>query len=442
MALGITGCDFAEKKALSHSDYVARMATASAASWPELATLEKMKKQTAFFADLQLLVYDGVNAWLVDAKGYRAIAPEPVQALGLPSGYKTYEKLSWEGRPTVYMGMGPALPEEEVQKLITSPTAVPELFSLATHEAFHFYGQQQWQLSEGARTERYPIQIPPRQYRRHLIEALHDAVSGDTQALGKARYWYDRWQTEYAREVEDIRRNDIIEGSAQYIEVFAEMLATGTVGQSQAWNAAVMVRSPITADLPAGGESYPLGALAGYLLDRQGTEWWQRVTQGETPLQLLLAPVAAIVDVPDTELNQRIAKALSDRNRSLETIVGSLTSQLRHPDTVRLLVPFVSAAGSFTASGHYRVEGLSEEIFTGFSQQFSPSKGRITMDNVVAATIINESCGEIGIFVVVPITAREFADAHAERLRINREGVVIDAPFPFKGAGNDWCVRA
>ncbi|WP_095195674.1 hypothetical protein [Pseudomonas sp. Irchel 3A7] len=441
LTLGIAGCTFTQQKTLSHSDYIERMATASAVSWPELATLEEMKEQTGFFADLQVLVYDGVNAWLVDAKGYRAIAPEPVEALGLPSDFGKYEKLSWNGRPTVYMGIGTALPEVEMQKLITQPAAVPELFLLATHEAFHFYGQQNWPMNDGSRAERFPIQIPPRQYRKHLIEALHAAVRGGVEELGKARYWYDRWRTEYAREAVEIHDNDIIEGSAKYVEVLAEMVATGAVDQSQAWNTAVMARSPNAADTPADGESYLIGALAGYLLDRQGTQWWQRVTQGDTPLQLLLEPMAAIVDIPDPELNQRITQALNDRNQSLETIIGPFIGQLRHPDTVRLLVPSVSAAGSLSTSGLYRVEDLSGEILTHYSQQFSPAMGRITMDNVVAAAIISESCGEIGGFIMVPITARELAEARAERLRINREGVEIDVPFPVKGAGNDWCVR-
>ena len=89
---------------ISNESYVERMAAASAAAWPRLATMERLKRQTGFYAQAQILVYDGTAAWLIDANGYKAIAVEPVQALGLSSDYKTFQQLSWDGRPTVYMG--------------------------------------------------------------------------------------------------------------------------------------------------------------------------------------------------------------------------------------------------------------------------------------------------------------------------------------------------
>lgn len=445
LMLGITGCTTAHTQTpLSNAAYVKRMAAASATAWPKLATIERLKKQTGFYAQAQILVYDGVNAWMVDANGYRPVAAGPVQALGLSSNYKTFEKLSWEGRPTVYMGLGQALPEQEAQRMLCNPAAVPELFALATHEAFHFFGQVEWQLNPGSRAVRYPAQPLPRQYRQHLINALYGALRGEADALGKARYWHDRWQVEFAQEAQQISQYDIIEGTAEYVEALARGLASGATDDPGAWLQSVMERFPSTTVLSLDGESYALGALAIYLLERQDPDGWRAITEGQPPVQRLLASVPAIVDVPDTALNQRIAVSVTENNRNLEAVIDPLITQLNHPGTRRLLVPMASIAGSIGMGGSYQVEQAPGEVFVEFMAQFSPSGGRITFEGAAVALTISQSCGEESGFVVVPIAAEEFPNGQMERLQLQKMGVEIDVPFPVKGTGSEnvWCVRA
>ncbi|MGF6094280.1 hypothetical protein [Pseudomonas sp. 18175] len=445
LMLGITGCTTAHTQTrLSNAAYVKRMAAASATAWPKLATIERLRKQTGFYAHAQILVYDGVNAWMVDANGYRPVSAGPVQALGLSSHYKTFEKLSWEGRPTVYMGLGQALPEQEAQRMLGNPAAVPELFALATHEAFHFFGQAQWQLNSGSRAVRYPAQPQPRQYRQHLISALHGALRGEADALGKARYWHDRWQLEFAQEAQEISYYDIVEGTAEYIEGLARILASGAADEPKTWAKTQLERFPSTAFLPLDGESYALGALAIYLLDRKDPDGWQAIIAGQTPAQRLLASVPAIVDVPDPALNQRIAGAVTEGNRNLESVIDPLITQLNHPGTRRLLVPMASIVGSIGMGGSYQVEQAPGEVFVEFMAQFSPSGGRITFEGAAVALTISQSCGEESGFVVVPIAAEEFPDGQVERLQLQKMGIEIDVPFPVKGTGSEnvWCLRA
>lgn len=427
---------------ISNESYVERMAAASAAAWPRLATMERLKRQTGFYAQAQVLVYDGTAAWLIDANGYKAIAVEPVQALGLSSDYKTFQQLSWDGRPTVYMGLGRELPEQEVQHLLGHPAAVPELFALATHEAFHFFAQKGWQLASGSRAGRYPVQALPRQYRQQLIRALYASLQGDADALGKARYWHDRWQAEFPQEAQDIHFYDIVEGTAEYIEGLARRLASGVPDTPEAWAQSVRTRFPDAAVLSLDGESYALGALAIYLLEGTDASGWQAIVEGQAPAQRLLASVAPRGDVPDTRLNQRIAEDVSERNRHLAPVIDPVVSQLQDAATLRLLVPMASVAGSIGLSGSYQVEQVPEEFFVGLLARFSLPGGHVTFDGATVALAVSKSCGEEGGFVVVPFAAGEFADRQARRLQVKRQGMEIDVPFPEKGDGNVWCVRA
>lgn len=428
---------------ISNAAYVERMASASAAAWPRLANMERLKKQTGFYAEAQILIYDGVAAWLIDANGYRSIAVEPVHALGLASDYKTFKQLVWGGRPTVYMGLGQSVPEDEAQHMLNNPTAAPDLFGLATHEAFHFFGQADWRMGSGSRSVRYPADPMPRQYRQQLISALYASLQGDAEALGKARYWYDRWQTEFALEAQEIHYYDIIEGTAEYIEGLARRFASGVADTPEAWARSVMERFPSAAVLSVDGESYALGALAIYLLDRMDAAGWQAVIEGQAPTQRLLASVAQIVDVPDAALSQRIAQEVSERNQRLKAVIDPVVAQLTRSDTVRLLVPMASVTGSINLSGSYQVEQVPEELFVDLQARFSPSDGQITFDRATVALAVSESCGEEGGFVVLPFAARDFPVEQAGRLRLKKRGLEIDVPFPDKGKGNEnvWCVR-
>ncbi|RQO59624.1 hypothetical protein [Pseudomonas sp. KBW05] len=439
---GTTGAAEQNLTTISNKAYVERMAVASALAWPRLAAMERLKRQTGFYAEAQILAYDGTAAWLIDANGYKAIAVEPVQALGLSSDYENFQQLSWGGRPTVYMGLGQELPEQEVQRLFSDPAAVPELFALATHEAFHFFAQNSWQLPSGSRSTRYPEQALPRQYRQHLISALYASLQGDADALGKARYWHDRWQAEFPQEAQDIHFYDIVEGTAEYIEGLARQLASGAPDSSETWAQSVRARFPEAAVLSLDGESYALGALAIYLLEGKDASGWQAIIEGQAPAQRLLASVARRVDVPDARLNHRIAEDVKERNRHLAPAIDPVVSQLQDAATLRLLLPMAAVAGSIGLSGIYQVEHVPEEFFVGLLARFSLPGGHATFEGATVALAVSKSCGEEGGFVVVPFAVGAFPDGQARRLQLKRQGMEIDVPFPEKGDGNAWCVRA
>jgi hypothetical protein len=429
---------------ITHAEYAERMAAATVSAWPKLAAIERLNSQTGFYTRAQILLYDGVSAWLIDANGYRPVAAEPVQALGLSSDYQTFKELLWEGRPTVYMGLGQRLPEDEAHRMLNAG-AVPELFALATHEAFHFFGQDNdWQLGEGSRASRYPVQALPRQYRQQLINALYASLQGDTQALGKARYWHERWLSEFAVEAQEIRYYDIIEGTAEYIEGLARAFAGGGADTPEAWAQGTMARFPRAGVLSLDGESYALGALAIYLLDRQDAKGWQAIIEGQTPVQRLLANVTQVVDVPDAALDQRIAERVSEQNQELAPLIEPFIARLKHPGTVHLMVPMSAVDGSIEMSGNYQLEQWADPMWVGFSAKFSPSGGRVTFGGGTITLAVTKACGEEGAYAVVPIAASDFPSGPAARLQLKGAGFEIDTPFPVKSAGAEriWCIAA
>ncbi len=122
---------------LTTEGYVLRLVQATRTAWPELA---RYNQTTRVFARIQLLASDGRRAWVMDAQGGREVEMAKVRDLGVSYEYQRYRKLLWRGRPAIFIGLGEAPPASERQRL-KDPLAVPELFSLATHEAFHFYRQ-------------------------------------------------------------------------------------------------------------------------------------------------------------------------------------------------------------------------------------------------------------------------------------------------------------
>ncbi|WP_248799155.1 hypothetical protein [Pseudomonas sp. MWU13-2105] len=423
--------------------YVRRMTEATVMAWPMLA---KMFETTQVFADVQLLVSDGQRAWLMNARGGQELDMPAVEALGLAFEYRRFEKIEWQGRPAVFIGLGRDLPEVELQRL-KHPEAVPELFDLATHEAFHFYAEDDW--ARGPLSERstlYPAVVEPRLYRNRVIRHLLAATRGELDALGRASYWYRRWLNEFADEAERIRDTDRTEGSARYVESVAQLLAMGLEPRSPEWEARLLRQlSPLgRADyLAVDHESYTLGLLAGYLLDRRRLDWLPRVAQGETPLGLLLGPVAPISDSPDELLGRRIQESLDGVNDQAAELLEPFLQRFNDPASRHLLVPGTAMKGSFGSGHSFRLAGMAETIETGVDALFALKGGRIGFRAATVATQVKASCGRKDLYWLLALTEADFQGGAHGRLRVRRDGLDVDIPYPARAIDSprSWCVQ-
>lgn len=424
--------------------YARRMIEATVMAWPALA---KMFETTRVFADVQLLVSDGRQAWLMNARGGHEVDMPAVVALGLPFEYRRFEKIEWQGRPAVFIGLGQHVPTDEVQRL-KHPAAVPELFDLATHEAFHFYVEDDW--ARGPLSERstlYPALVEPRMYRNRVIRHLLAATRGEADALGRASYWYRRWLSEFADEAERIRDTDRSEGSARYVESVAQLLAMGLEPRSPEWEARLLRQLiPLgRADyLAVDHESYTLGLLAGYLLDRRRLDWLPRVAQGETPVGLLLGPIAPISDAPDESLDQRIRESLVGVNHQVAEAVEPFLRRFNDPASRYLLVPGTAMRGSFGSEHSFRLVGMPETIETGVDALFALKDGRIGFRAATVATQLKDACGREDLYWVLALTEADFQGRAQGRLRVRRDGLDVDIPYPARAVDSkrSWCARA
>ncbi|WP_224771089.1 hypothetical protein [Pseudomonas sp. FEN] len=445
LAAGGTAVSAAVPNAQAGTDaYVRRMTEATLAAWPALAEFNEV---TRVFADVQLLTSNGQRAWLMNAHGGREIDMAAVSAMGPSYEYKSFDKLRWQGRPAVFVGMGEVLPKDEMQRL-KDPLAVPELFSLATHEAFHFYAEADWTHHPGAeRSIRYPAIAEPRLYRNQMIRHLLAAVQGDADGMERASYWYHRWLSEHADESTRTRNTDRSEGGARYVELIAQLLALGLKPGTVEWQALMLEKlrpSSQTEYLAADHESYALGALAGHLLDRRGVNWLPRVARGEIPVSILLDSISPLENPPDESLERRLQAAIAEANRQAAQAFEPFLHRFNDPTGKRLLVPQGAMQGSFGLGNTYRIAALPEKIETGVVARFALSDGRIDLRAATVASRVKEDCGREDLYWILALTEAESKETAEGRLRFERDDLQLDIPYPLKSSQDprSWCVQA
>lgn len=422
--------------------YVHRLSQATRTAWPVLAGLHPGIRA---FAEIQLLVSDGRRAWVMDAQGGREVEMSAVSALGVTYEYQRYRKVSWQGRPAIFVGLGEALPSRERQRL-KHPQAVPELFALATHEAFHFHVEDGWRHLPGSeRSIAYPANAEPRLYRNLLIRQLLAAARGQSEGLARASHWYRRWLDEHADEASRLRQVDRSEGSARRVETMAGLLAQGVRPGSAQWLQRMLealARHGEEDYLAADLESYVLGDLAGYLLERQGVDWLSRVAEGETPLAILLEPVTPLAAPVEEATEQRIRKAVTAANHQAAQALQPFLRRFNDPAGGHLLLPNRTMAGSFEVVDSYRLAAHPGTIEVGVRAGFVVSDGRADLLAATVATQLKSACGGEDLYWILALTPAELTKAVDGRLRVERADLKLDLPYPQRSVDEPraWCV--
>ena len=435
LATGITLAASASAAVDTADRYIAHLAQSAADVWPVLA---RETPDMAFYRRLQILASDGQRAWLIDAEGHRAIPFEPVRQLNLPADNGLFNPIEWEGKPTIYLGIqGEADWHARQCNLADTACPVADNFLLATHEAFHFYGQKGWKVpSIVTRGTPYPVLATPRQYRAQLLRRLHEAVAGQPNALGHASYWLQRWKTEFPDEARDGIAADNLEGSAEYVGALAGLIAEGVPRNTPAWRQRLLQQgNPDNYPSDTDDESYPLGVLAGSLLDRHGVAWWPRVATGETPVDILLGTVAPVVDRADTALFDRIGREADDRAVRARYEIEPFLARWRHEASRILVIPENSMKGSFTMSeggGFFRLRQAPQRLQLRFSATFAPRDGHILASGITVAEVdAAKHCQIDGTtFLAIPLTPQEMARDSDGRLRLRKAGLSVDIPYP------------
>ena len=320
---------------------------------------------------------------------------------------------------------------------------------LAFHEGFHnLGGQDDFVVTDtGGRDPVLPLDWQPRFLRDEEIMALGKALGGDN-ALGVARHWQDRYGADAAADRASMQGMDVIEGTAQYVESVAAIVAKlgcGATDAEIAAEAALHVdQLVVDPQLDAGGESYALGPAAGLLLRAHGQGFEQQARS--TPLaEILLADVdAAAVDENDstvTAMAQQAQTAIDGLNADVVAQAQPLFAAWDDDTAVRLAFPYDAIDGSFGYQQGFVFGARSDQAHVLFDvfATYLPSSGSASLDdvNVVEDDV---ACGDAFVVPLASSAATRTGDvisAHVGGLAVDGvhvRDVVVDGR-------TWWCVQ-
>lgn len=268
----------------------------------------------------------------------------------------------------------------------TRPAESPEtLFRLATHELVHGWFQPDIaSLSPSqSRNSRYPLDYRPRLYRFMVIKNLQQAARQpqETLHLCQARYWFNKWQTEYQEEYQRIKVFDILEGSAFYIEQMIVALKKETnllqAGASLSSGFNITPAEDLTLD----SESYILGDVAGVLLDKRLPQWKSTFYTNQVPPAELLLNTLTDCNIEQVTsayegLFQKNVKRENQRLFNDFTIVDEVLNNAGIP---LLRLDAAMQQGGFTSKGFYTFKG--QDVILAMSAKYSSSAGHLQIMN-------------------------------------------------------------
>ena len=103
---------------------------------------------------------------------------------------------------------------------------VLDLLSLFYHESFHAYvqdGENRWilppRVDQTLGAQVFPIIHEPRIYRKLMVLSLLEALNDESrkaESYSRAKYWLNKFNTEFPSEVASAKETDINEGTAEY----------------------------------------------------------------------------------------------------------------------------------------------------------------------------------------------------------------------------------
>lgn len=418
---------------IKNEAYVKSIFSATRKAWP---VLEKVW-ETDLYRKLRLVVADDKNAWAIDSENLIKIPYSEIQQRNLSVEYMHYQVIQWpDGRPTLYVGLGTKLPYAEESRFQSERNPVPEIFNVATHEAFHFFVQQNiWRKTESdddSRATPFPVQAAERYYRNSIIRALYAALDGTENSLGHARYWFDLWKKLHPEDARLIRQTDIIEGSAKYIEVIAEVISQGNILDTMEFQYAFTRKikdDAISIHTQSDSESYVIGALSGFILNMKERGWQSRVAQGTPPLDILLENTRPVAQEGDKKVASELEHEIKRMNTKLASAIDNFDKAYHYAGATRILI-CSELSGSYSISqGFFRTESIPHDLMVGLDSSAVWADGSYSLKQVVAAEIHNYSVCKDGDGFMIIYPGR-IPPAKDGRLILSTSKISLNIPYP------------
>lgn len=332
------------------------------------------------------------QAWVLTTKEVRKLEEKELKGMEIPTpgGYNQEE---FQGKPAIIL----ALDDHE----FSLPDALNQNYRLATHELVHFYHQEMSDENlEGSRAQEYPLVATPRVYRRmiytHLIAAYENPQEAEKH-LGKAKYWMDKWATEFPDEYRDIKATDIAEGTAKYIENLADFVGDGLDQQGKRQKAIENIQKQQLFE-SADSESYELGYVAALLLDEKQPDWKNNFYQEEkTLLEKLLEKVSPIQEEMDPAVEKEATSYVEELNEDAKENLKDVLAAYEDKSVPYLKIAIPPSAPSYSIQDHFRYK--KTDIMTNYANLFKVGDTQV---EIRMLNLMQEMRGD-HIYLLIPL---------------------------------------
>ena len=289
--------------------------------------------------------------------------------------------------------------DDDVMK---NDNSVNELYKTATHEMVRFYYQKDVKASaDSNRSQIYPIESEPRILRRmiyiRLIQAFENPDKQD-EYLGKAKFWLDKYNTEFKDEADSIRATDIAEATARYTENFGMFIGKNLSEEYLRKEAEKYIMKE-QIFIAADKESYEIGYVAGLILDEKHPNWKENYySTGKGVPEVLLEDVSSVSDEPDKEIVDKITKEVDSSNEAAKAKLNDVIADKDDIKIPLLHLDVSKGSKSFYAVNMFKYQDFS--VMAGYSSKFNVKGKNVEINN----TAIISGYEEENQYLRIPLT--------------------------------------
>lgn len=333
------------------------------------------------------------EAWLINSEGSRQLDAKEFEDITPPQP-DGFAPLQFEDKPSIAMNL------DDIS--LTQGDAAEQTYRTATHELVHFYYHVDGLTdAEGSRFQKFPIDKTPRLYRAMVYKNLREAFFAPDLAedhLAKAKYWYEKWKSEFNDEYEDIKGTDIIEGTARYVENIGSFITDQTSDEDFVKGAAASIDYSAffsTAD----AESYEIGYLSALLLDRNNPQWKESFYEsGKTLEETLFENISEKEEEIDATLEKNATQEIETINSQTESDISELIKAQEDSTIPYLKINVTKSDGSFSA--HSMLEYNNDLVITFFNNSYRVEQKDLNVNDIA----VIDQAEQDNLFIIVPLT--------------------------------------
>ncbi len=354
------------------------------------------------------------EAWVMNSNEKRKLKESEYGKITAPQP-GGYSELKFEGKPSIAMSVDDSTMDEK--------DSVNEIYRIGTHELVHFYYQKLSNSdSEADRSQKYPSDGTPRIYRRMIYDNLikaYEEPDKDEEYLSKAKYWLDKWKTEYEDEYKAIKSTDIAEGTARYSENLS-MFITDKISDEEFRTSAIKeIKRPESFDT-ADEESYEIGYVAALILDKKQPDWKEKFyEEGKTIEEKLLENTKPTEEEADAERKDKITKSTEAFNSKVKENLKDIIKAEEDKNIPYLKINVTEASSSFKSEG--MVLYKDNQVLPNYINNYKVDGNSLNINKVSVLDEVDED----QLYVLLPLTMEhEYKDG---KLKIDSETIKADS---------------